>query len=63
MNNLSEYREIINQIDQKFVPLFEERMSAVRMIAKLKEENDLPVKNQKREEELLLFWKELHVRR
>lgn len=48
---LEENRKRINQIDAKLVTLFEERMKAVEKIAQYKKENQMPLLDQKREEE------------
>jgi len=47
------YREQIDAIDDKILPLFKERMSVVRQIALYKKENNLPALDVARETEKL----------
>ena len=53
MNRLSEIRDRINQIDSNLLKLWEERMNICTEVADYKKENNLPVLDTKREEELL----------
>lgn len=53
-NNLSTYRDELNQIDDKLVKLFEERMEVAGKIAEYKKANGLPVLDMKREREKLM---------
>lgn len=53
MNDLSEIREKINEIDNKIVELWKERMETCLSVAQYKKENNLPVLDTKREAELL----------
>ncbi|MGM0368342.1 MAG: chorismate mutase [Actinomycetota bacterium] len=50
---LSEYREKINNIDRKLVDYLNERAKVVLAIKKLKEKEDVPLYDAKREEELI----------
>lgn len=51
---LNEYRLEIEEIDSKMQKLFEERMKVVAKIKEYKIANNLPILNQKREDDLLL---------
>lgn len=51
--NLEDYRNQIDEIDEKIVELVSKRMDIVTGIAKYKKENNLPVLNSKREREIL----------
>lgn len=53
-NNLSNYREQIDAIDEKLVALFEERMNVAGKIAEYKRDNALPVLDAGREREKLV---------
>ena len=53
MTELEEKREIIEKIDKKMAELFKERMDAAKYIAEYKKENNLPIYDPKREEELI----------
>lgn len=53
MNSLNEARLKINEIDQKMIVLFKERMSAVLEVLKYKKEHNLPVFDENREIELI----------
>lgn len=53
MDRLQELRKQIDFLDEKIVELFEKRMEIVLSIAKYKEENNLPVLNNLREEEVI----------
>ncbi|MDO4499828.1 MAG: chorismate mutase [Erysipelotrichaceae bacterium] len=49
MNKLEEARIEIDEIDQKFVELFERRMEIVTKVAQYKKENSMPIFDEKRE--------------
>ena len=49
---LEEAREIINEVDRQLIDLFIKRMAAVHMVAEYKMENDIPVLDSIREEEI-----------
>lgn len=51
--DIKELRRIIDNIDSKIIKLFEERMETSLKIAKYKKENDLPIYNKKREDEVI----------
>ena len=51
MNELSELRKTITEIDGKMAVLFEERMEAARKVAAYKKEKGLPVRDRKTEAE------------
>ncbi len=53
MNKLEEARNQIQQIDQEMIALFIQRMQASKMVAEYKRENQLPVTDSKREQELI----------
>lgn len=53
MEDLSVIREKINEIDNKIVELWKERMETCLSVAQYKKENNLPVLDTKREAELL----------
>lgn len=53
MEDLSTIREKINEIDNKIVELWKERMETCLAVAQYKKENNLPVLDAKRERELL----------
>jgi chorismate mutase/prephenate dehydratase len=53
MEDLSVIRERINEIDNKIVELWKERMSTCLSVAQYKKENNLPVLDAKREADLL----------
>lgn len=46
-------REIINSVDLEMIELFKKRMEAAKMVAEFKKENNKPVFDPKREEELI----------
>lgn len=46
-------REIINDVDEKMLKLFKERMEAARMVAEYKKENNLPILDSGREEAII----------
>lgn len=50
---LSEIRKEIDILDDKLVPLLKERMELARKVAEYKKEHNMPVLNQKREDEIL----------
>ena len=52
MNDLNEARIKLNEIDDKMKLLFIERMNIVRDIALYKKQNNLPIFDVKREEEM-----------
>ncbi|MBR4753866.1 MAG: chorismate mutase [Lachnospiraceae bacterium] len=54
MEELEKYREVINDIDKEMAALFEKRMGCAKLIAEYKRENNLPVKDEKREAVLIL---------
>ena len=49
---MKDFRQQIDQIDQKIIKLLAERMDLVKEIAKFKKAHKLPIKDKKREEEL-----------
>ncbi len=51
--SMDEYRNQINEIDKEIVKLFTERMGVASKIGEYKKENNLPVKDSRRERELL----------
>ncbi len=53
MANLEEARHIINEVDEKIAACFEERMKAVEEVIAYKIENQLPIFDSKREEEVI----------
>lgn len=53
MQDLSAIRDKINEIDNKIVELWKERMEIALCVARYKKENNLPVLDEKREKELL----------
>ncbi len=53
MNSLNEARIKINEIDEKMIVLFKERMNAVLEVLKYKKEHNLPVFDENREIELI----------
>lgn len=53
MEYLKELRNQIDNIDKEMVELFEKRMEVVLNVAKYKMENNLPILNKGREEEVL----------
>lgn len=52
-NKLDIAREIINIIDLEMIELFKKRMEAAKMVAEFKKENNKPIFDKKREEELI----------
>lgn len=53
MEDLSVIRERINEIDNKIIELWKERMETCLSVAQYKKENNLPVCDEKREKEVL----------
>ncbi len=53
MNDLSNLRDKINEIDSKIIELWKERMELCLSVAEYKKENNLPVLDAQREKELL----------
>ncbi len=53
MKDLSTLRENINEIDNKIIELWKERMGLSLEIAEYKKENNIPIYDEKREKELL----------
>lgn len=53
MSKLDELRTQIDDIDAQMIALFEKRMDVTRQVGEYKKENDLPVLDRKREEEVL----------
>lgn len=51
-NKIEEARETINEVDKMMIELFLKRMAAVQMVAEYKIENNLPVLDSSREDEL-----------
>jgi chorismate mutase/prephenate dehydratase len=51
--SIQEQRKILDELDQALMELFQKRMETVLEIAKAKGENDIPVKDQGREREIL----------
>lgn len=49
---IDEAREIINEVDNEMISLFIKRMAAVSMVAEYKLENDLPVLDSSREDDI-----------
>jgi chorismate mutase/prephenate dehydratase len=53
MEGLQQYREKIDEIDEKLVALFEERMETVLKVAAYKKEYNLPILDEAREEKVI----------
>ncbi len=53
MSNIEDLRNEINQIDEKIIKLFEERMNISVKVGEYKKLNNLPILNQQREDELI----------
>lgn len=51
--DLEKARQTIDSVDKQIVKLFEERMTAVKDVAKYKKENNMPIFNGKREREIV----------
>lgn len=54
MDKLEELRLQINGIDKSLAELFEKRMKLAKEIGEYKKENNLPILDEKREEEVIL---------
>lgn len=52
-NELEQAREIINEVDEKMLALFERRMLAAKQVAEYKKKNGLPVEDADREKALM----------
>lgn len=59
MNKLEDARIKINEIDEQMATLFVQRMAASKLVAEYKQENNLPIFDKKREEEIILKNKKL----
>ena len=53
MEDLSVIREKINELDNKIIELWKERMDLCLSVAQYKKENNLPILDEKREKDLL----------
>lgn len=53
MEDLKQLRDKIDEIDEKLVLLFEERMETVLRVAEYKNQNNLPILNHQRELEVI----------
>ena len=53
MTDLNKYREKINEVDKKMVDLFKERMELAKGVATFKKENNVPIFDASREEEVI----------
>lgn len=53
MKNLAELRQDITQIDEELLQLFAKRFTVVEEVGEYKKANNLPVRDKKREDELL----------
>ena len=53
MRNLEEIRLEINEIDEKLIKLFTQRMECAREVGLYKKENNIPILNADREQEIL----------
>ena len=53
MSKLDDARIIINECDKEMITLFKKRMNSVKMVAKYKASNNLPILDLKRENELI----------
>ena len=54
MRNLEEIRLEINEIDEKLIKLFIQRMECAREVGLYKKENNIPILNADREQEILM---------
>ena len=61
MNDLNKLREQINLIDKEMLNLFEKRMNLSKQVAKYKKDNNLPILNKERENEVINNNKELLI--
>ncbi len=50
MSKLDDARLIINECDKELMNIFKRRMSAVRLVAEYKKENNLPILDKNRED-------------
>ena len=50
---LKEYRKNIDRIDKQIIELLKERFEISKKIGKYKKQNNLPVKNKKREKQII----------
>jgi len=50
MSKLDDARLIINKCDKELINIFKRRMSAVRLVAEYKKENNLPILDKNRED-------------
>ncbi|GKU25509.1 chorismate mutase [Clostridium folliculivorans] len=53
MSDIEQYRKSIDDIDKKIIELFQERMEVVTKVARYKKENNLPIYNGNREEQVI----------
>lgn len=53
INDINECRKRIDEIDDVLIKLFEERMEIAISVANYKKENNLPIFNKEREEEVI----------
>lgn len=53
MEDLKQLRDRIDEIDEKIVALFEERMETVLKVADYKKQNNVPILNVNREKEVV----------
>lgn len=53
MDELSESRKTISEIDERIVPLFVQRMEAVRRIAQYKYDHGLPIEDKEQEARIM----------
>lgn len=53
MEDLKQLRDRIDEIDEKLVTLFEERMETVLKVADYKKKNNIPILNMNREKEVI----------
>lgn len=53
MEDLKQLRDRIDEIDEKIVSLFEERMETVLKIADYKKQNNVPILNMSREKDVV----------
>lgn len=53
MEDLKDFRDKIDEIDEKMVILFEERMETVLKVAEYKKQNNIPIFNEGREKEVI----------
>ena len=51
--SMEEYRQQLNELDAKMVELYVQRMKIAESIGQYKKENNLPVKDRRRERELM----------